>query len=106
MYSIGRKRSIRFAVAIVAAALAGGAESAAETAWRFDCGTAKSPVMEGYKPLTGEDMYDASKGYGWEGTAPGSVVFGYAGSEEDRARAAANSGRGGGRGGRVRVQGR
>jgi len=47
-----------------------------ERVWRFDCGTADSPVAAGYQRLTADDMYDAGRGYGWEGAAPGSAVFG------------------------------
>ncbi|MFC1734603.1 hypothetical protein ACFL1X_00695 [Candidatus Hydrogenedentota bacterium] len=34
----------------------------------YDCGTAKSPVMKGYKRLTPGDMYSKTQGYGWEST--------------------------------------
>jgi len=53
---------------------AGGAEAA--EGWRFDCGTADSPVMAGYERLTASDLYDEATGYGWEGCKPASVVFG------------------------------
>jgi len=41
-----------------------------ERVWRFDCGTADSPVATGYQRLTADDMYDGGKGYGWEGAEP------------------------------------
>ena len=66
-----------------------------EKVWRFDAGPAESAVMEGYRGLTGSDVYSAARGYGWRGTAPTGVVFGYPGSEEQRRRAGANSSRGG-----------
>ncbi len=47
----------------------------AEAKWRFDCGTADSPVMPGYQRLTGDDTYSESSGYGWEGTAPQGVLY-------------------------------
>jgi len=49
--------------------------SAAEVAWRFDCGTEDSPVMDGYQKLTAAQQYEEGRGYGWETVAAQSVVF-------------------------------
>ncbi len=47
----------------------------AEPIWRFDCGTADSPVMEGYLKLTAADQYEKGRGYGWETPSAQSIVF-------------------------------
>jgi len=56
----------------------------AQSALRFDCGTADSPVMAGYQRLTGSDLYTAAKGYGWEGAKPSDLVFGSLKGRDDR----------------------
>ena len=33
--------------------------------WRFDFGTAKSPVQDGYTQVTKNSAFDAEKGFGW-----------------------------------------
>jgi len=43
--------------------------------FRFDCGKAESPVAEGYRKLTADDLYSGNVGYGWETTSALSVVF-------------------------------
>ena len=48
---------------------------AAQEVWRFDCGTADSPVMAGFQPLTADDVYSPAKGFGWEGVKPQSIEF-------------------------------
>ena len=48
---------------------------AAGVSLRFDCGTADSPLIQGYQRLTAGDTYTKEKGYGWEGEKPASVKF-------------------------------
>ncbi|MBM4091653.1 MAG: hypothetical protein FJ276_19830 [Planctomycetes bacterium] len=48
------------------ASFARSAEAEAKHRWRWDCGTADSPVMPGYRRLTAADQYDEQRGYGWE----------------------------------------
>lgn len=52
-----------------------GPAGAGERLWRFDCGTEKSPVMQGYRRLTADRQYEASQGYGWRGGRPVHLVF-------------------------------
>ena len=54
--------AIAVAVLCVLPAYAGGA-------WHFDFGTSSSPVAKGYTGVTGQDFYEAARGYGWESTA-------------------------------------
>jgi hypothetical protein len=49
--------------------------SATADEFRFDCGTGNSPVMEGFNRLTADEVYDASRGYGWLGGRPTHVEF-------------------------------
>jgi len=65
------------AVVVCAAAwLCFASASAAADALRLDCGSPDSPVMKGYERLTGADVFDDAKGYGWESGKANSVVFG------------------------------
>ena len=41
------------------------AQAADSRVWRFDCGPADSPAMQGYTRLTEADQYAARRGYGW-----------------------------------------
>ena len=73
----GRFHTARAFWAIVTASivLMSMSPSGAEPVWRFDCGTADSPVMEGYRKLTAAEQYDQGRGYGWETTSARSTVF-------------------------------
>ena len=70
-------RGMPTALALVSAVLISGRLNGDDSVWRFDCGPSQSDVMNGYQALSGHDVFDASKGYGWEGRAPKGVVFGY-----------------------------
>ncbi|MFC1734707.1 hypothetical protein ACFL1X_01225, partial [Candidatus Hydrogenedentota bacterium] len=48
---------------------------AAQEALKFDCGTSGSDVARGYTRLTGNDVYNAGQGYGWESGGQRGVVF-------------------------------
>jgi len=48
---------------------------AQEDVWRFDCGTPKSPVAEGYQRLAAGETYNKTRGYGWEQGEPVHVEF-------------------------------
>ena len=48
---------------------------AQENVWRFDCGTPKSPVAEGYRRLAAGQTYNKSRGYGWEQGRAANVEF-------------------------------
>ena len=48
---------------------------AQEGVWRFDCGTPKSPVAEGFQRLTAGQTYNKARGYGWEQSRPAGVEF-------------------------------
>jgi len=49
--------------------------SSPQTVLRLDCGTADSPVTASYQRLTADQMYDPTKGFGWEGEIPTSMEF-------------------------------
>lgn len=51
------------------------ATQAQDNVWRFDCGTPKSPVMEGYQRLAASQTYNRAKGYGWERGKPANLEF-------------------------------
>ena len=52
-----------------------GPAGAGDRVWRLDCGTERSPVMQGYRRLTADRQYEASQGYGWRGGQPVHLVF-------------------------------
>ncbi|MFC1734788.1 hypothetical protein ACFL1X_01630 [Candidatus Hydrogenedentota bacterium] len=60
------------AVASVTGSMSG---EAAGKVIHLDCGTAKSPVMKGYKRLTASEQYTESRGYGWETPSATDLVF-------------------------------
>jgi len=63
-------------ITAVCLVLATSGAAAERRVFRFDCGTADSPVMDGYERLTAAEQFDAARGYGWESPAAESVVFG------------------------------
>jgi hypothetical protein len=63
------------AAAAVVFVLSAGVPAQGAEGLRLDCGTTDSPVMAGYERITGEDVYDEAKGYGWEGAAPRGELF-------------------------------
>ncbi|MHC4143812.1 MAG: hypothetical protein ACYSUD_03435 [Planctomycetota bacterium] len=67
--------SKQITIAAVGLLTIAGAAQAQEDVWRFDCGTPKSPVMEGYRRLAASQMYNEAKGYGWEHGRPANVEF-------------------------------
>ncbi len=69
------RKSILRGVAIAALCLLGSFASAAQQVWKFDCGPADSPVMDGYGALSGDQTYDQAAGFGWEGVPPSAKVF-------------------------------
>ncbi len=46
------------------------AAHAQEDVYRFDCGTPKSAVAEGYRRLAASQEYSKARGFGWEQGRP------------------------------------
>ncbi|MHC4166472.1 MAG: hypothetical protein ACYSWQ_05905 [Planctomycetota bacterium] len=70
-----KKYECGWALVLACGLVACAASKADNRVWRFDCGTPKSPVMQGYQRLSAGESYSATRGYGWQGGSTRHLEF-------------------------------